>query len=573
MSNGSREKGSKRDADKAQDGLAPVTLQARALLQKHQADERAAVVPQPNPTPHPAPMAQFEAWRTELMQARSGGALLNALIEPRDAPQMVPMLPIEDLHGYIRHIGLLDCTELLPMISGDQLRGMLDVEIWDADQMQVERLDPWLRALMASGQETLGRRLLDLDDEVLNWTVRRFARALVIEDPDSYDPPDLDHILTPDGRLCIIFPEGGERDLPIKLFLDWLMRGHPVFCVDLLIHSSAALDTNLQEQAYRWRSGRMADRGYVDYYEALGLYTAPKVAAPSASAIGGEGVASHHWMVEVTDPDVRLNAAIAALDAPTRERLAEHLGYTANTALSADRTDLADEDAVRETMVRLRAGLVLGLDALAGSPAVPATDGQTLATHGPTHVFRVGYARMLDAAKPLRLSKIRRLLRLDDDPIGALDAPAWRSWGEALLARHPHHPEGRPLQASELPFAEAWANALATLATIAGDGRPAEIGLGAWLGTGLARAALGDPGFAPLAADQVEDAHRALFEEGAIRPDARAAAHTWWTAQDGDAATLALLLEGLREQLGDQRIDAIDLRFAPWLRVEDDASE
>lgn len=569
MSSASREgthaKASKRNADKAQDGLAPVTLQASALIRKQEADERAAVVPQPNPTPDAAPMAQFEAWRTQLMQVRSGGALLDALIDSKDAPRLVPMLPIEDLHGYIRRIGLLDCTELLPMVSGDQLRGMLDVEIWDADQMDIDRLDPWLRALMASGQETLGRRMLDLDDEVLNWTVRRFARALVIEDPDSYDPPDLDHILTPDGRLCIIFPEGGERDLPIKLFLDWLMRGHPVFCVDLLIHSSAALDANLQEQAYRWRSGRMADRGYVDYYEALGIYTAPNVAAP----VQGEGVASHHWMVEVTDPDARLNAAIEALDAPTRERLAEHLGYTANTALSADRADLLDENAVRETMVRLRAGLVLGLDALAGSPAVPAVDAQVLATHGPTHVFRVGYARMLDAAKPLRLSKIRRLLRLDDDPVGALDSPTWRTWGEALLARHPHHPEGRPLRASELPFAAAWANALATLATVAGAGRPAEVGLGAWLGTGIARAALGDQGFAPLTTEQVSDAHRALFEDGAIRPEARIAADAWWTAQEGDATTLALLLEGLREQIGAQSPDALDPRFALWLRVED----
>lgn len=560
---------STRDADKAQDGLAPVTLEARALLQRHQAEERAAVVPRPTPTPNPAPIAVFEAWRAELMKARSGGALINALIDPKEAPQLVPMLPIEDLHGYIRRIGLLDCTELLPMISGEQLRGMLDVEIWDADQMEIDRLDPWLRALMASGQETLGRRMLDLDDEVLNWTVRQYARALVIEDPDSFDPPDMEHILTPDGRLCIVFPAAGERDLPVKLFLDWLMRGHPVFCVDLLIHSSAALDTNLQEQAYRWRSGRMADRGYVDYYEALGIYTAPRAAAPTGASVDGEGVAPRHWMVEVADPDARLNAAIAALDAPTRERLAEHLGYTANTALSADRTDLLDEDAVRETMERLRAGLVLGLDALAGAPAVPATDGQLLATHGPTHVFRVGYARTLDAAKPLRANKIRRLLRLDDDPVGALDAPAWRAWGEALLARHPQHPEGRPLRASELPFAEAWANALSALATIAGEGRPAEIGLGAWLGTGIARAALGEPGLAPLSVDQLADAHRALFEKGAIRPEARAAADAWWTAEGGDAATLALLLEGLREQVGKLSPEALDPRFAPWLRVEE----
>lgn len=550
--------------DRAQDGLSPVTAEARALMQRAQAEERARVVPPPSRTPHPAPLARFEQWRAELQTTRSGGALLNALIEPSDAKRLVPMLPIEDLHGYIRRIGLHDCTELLPLASGEQIQGMLDVEIWTKDTLEIERLDPWLRALMASGPQVLGRRMLDLDDEVINWSVRQYARAIVIEDPDSFDPPDLDHVLTPDGRLCIVFPDQSERDLPIKIFLDWLMRDYPIFCVDLLIHSSAALDSVLQEQAYRWRSGRMADRGYVDYYEALAIYTPPATAAP----VDGDGPAPRRWLVEVADPDTRLNQAIAAMPAPARERFAAHLGYAANMALSADRADLLDEDAVRDTLTRLRAGLVLGLDTLAGSPAVPATDAQVLTSQGPNHVFRVGYARTLDAAKAVRTDGIRRLLRRDDDPIGAVDQPAWRAWAEALLARHPAHPDGTPLKAHQLPYASAWARALSQMATLAGVERPAEIGLGAWLGTGVLRAALGDPGLAPLRPDQVEPAHRALFKDGRITVAGRAAAEHWWQSLgDTDAATLALILDGLREQLAALDPATLDPRFTPWIRI------
>lgn len=554
--------GPKKDA-KDDTALAPVFRQASALLQQAQAEERAQVVPLVAPTPPPTSLERFSGWRAELDRARSGGALLNALIDPADAPRLVPMLPVEDLHGFIRRIGLEDCTELLSLTSGAQVQGMLDSEIWTKDSLAIERLQPWLRALMIAGPEVLGQRLLAQDDELINWTVRRYARAIVVEDPDDFDPPDLDHVLTPDGRLCIVFPSQGEDDLPIKIFLDWLMRNNPVFCVDLMIHSSAALDSTLQEQALRWRSGRMADRGYVDYYEALAVYTPPKVSAP----VDGDGPAPRHWLVEVVDPDTRLNAAIASLDAERREQLGAHLGYTANMALSADRVDLTDEDAVRATMTRLRAGLVLGLDALAGSPAVPAADGQALVNHGPTHVFRTGYARTLEAAKPLRLQAVRRLLRRDDDPVGALDHATWRAWGEALLARHPIHPEDRPLRVNELPFAQAWATALAQLVRLAGEARPAECGVGAWLGTGALRAALGDPGLAPIPADQVAAAHRALFEHGRIRSEARGKVSAWWQSLgDADEAALALVLDGLREQIGGLDPAAIDLRFTPWIR-------
>lgn len=546
--------------------IAPLFHQASALLQQAEAEERARVVPMVAPPPPPTDLARFEAWRGELARARSGGALLNALIDPADAPRLVPMLPVEDLHGFIRRIGLEDCTELLSLTSGAQVQGILDTEIWTKDALEIERLDPWLRALMAAGPEVLAQRLLAQDDELINWTVRRYARAMVVEDPDDFDPPDIEHVLTPDGRLCIFFPEDGERDLPVKIFLDVLMRQHPVFCVDLLIHSSAALDSVLQEQAYRWRSGRMADRGYVDYYEALAIYTPPQASAPVEAS---EGPAPRHWLVEVVDPDARLNAAIAALEQDERETLAQHLGYTANMALSADRVDLLDEEAARETMTRLRAGLVLGLDALAGSPAVPEQDARVLLLHGPSHVFRVGYARTLEAAKPLRLQAVRQLLRYADDPVGALDHPTWQSWGEALLDRHPRHPEGRPLQANELPFAQAWATALAHLVRFAGEARPAEIGLGAWLGTGVLRAALGDPGLAPLTADQVAPAHRALFDHGAIRPAARDRVTAWWRESGADdEAALALVLDAVRGQLGRLDPQTLDPRFTPWVRVE-----
>ena len=93
-----------------------------------------------------------------------------------------------------------------------------------------------------------------------------------MDEPEDFSPPDMEHVLSPDGTLCICFPDSAPRDLPIKIFLDWLAQTKPVYLANLLVHLPAALKSNLEEDAYRWRTGRMADRGYVDYYDALRIY-------------------------------------------------------------------------------------------------------------------------------------------------------------------------------------------------------------------------------------------------------------------------------------------------------------
>ncbi|MEZ4472737.1 MAG: DUF6178 family protein [bacterium] len=513
-----------------------------------QAQDRALALPDRAHALRPAPRERFAAWRTTLERARSGSELLDAFISPADAPHLVPMLPVEDLHRAIHRIGLEDAVDILAMASGEQVQGLLDTEIWEGDELSSDRADPWLQALMAAGPDVLGRRLIDLDDELLNWLMRRSVQVIVVEEPDDFDPPDVEHVLTPDGRICICFPDPGERDLPVKIFMDWLMRTAPVYCIDLLIGSSAALDSSLQEDALRWRSGRLADRGYVDFYDALAIY-APPPAAPATPAATDDGPAPRHWLASLVDPEARLAAALERVAPDAAERLIAQLGYAANMALSADRREPWDLDGQAETLQRLRAGIVLGLDALGGAGADPAADAELLLRLGPSVVFRNGYARMLAAAEPLRQRSLRPRLRRGDDPVGAFDVPTWHAWAAGLCGRHPACADGSPIGPGQWIKAAAWARMLASLARVAGDERPAEVGVGAWLATGLARAVLGLDGFGPLPLDRFPEALAALFAEGRLRPEARARAATWWAdVGDGQEETLACLLVAFTAQ-------------------------
>ncbi len=505
----------------------------------------------------------FEPWRAGLEQAHSGAALLDRLISPRNARALVRALPSDDLHQMVHRIGLADCTELLAMASGEQVRDMLDAEVWTRDELSTERFDTWLAALMAAGPDVLGEKLLALDDEVLNWLVRRSVRVQVVEDPDDFTPEEDEYVLSPDGRLCIYFPAGAPRDLPLKLFLDWLARTDPVLCVDLLVHAEAALDSNLQEEAYRWRSGRMADRGYVDYYDALVVYTAPRKDQIRDASVPIEGPSPRRWLAPLLEPDRRLGDAFAAVDPRHAEQVEASLGYLANMALSADRVEPWDLEGQEVVLARLRAGLLLGLEVLAGADGDPSRDAAVIGSTSLTLVFRTGYGRMLDAIAPLR--GVVSLLSVGPDAAAAVDLPALRPWAEVLTARHPTRLDGAPLGTrADLQEANAAARAIAVLARAAGSDRPSSVGIGAWLLTWMCRELVDLEGPGALPQDRLEAAHGALFSE-----PGPALARAWWTRiEGGDEGALELLLAAAREELGEVAAADLEPRHLSLLWVE-----
>lgn len=512
------------------------------------------------------PPTDLVAWRQSLEAIRGGSELLDALISPADAERLVRALPSDDLHALIHRIGLEDCIELLAMASNEQVRDIVDSEAWTKDRLSLERIDPWLKALMHTGQDALADRLLSFDDELLNWLVRRTAVAQVIEDPEDYDAPDVEHVTTPDNRLVVMFPAGDEereRDLPVKLFLDWLMRNDMAMCINLLLASTTALDSTLEEEAWRWRKARMADRGYVDYYDALAIYAAPPrtVDRPSRR---GDPHAGRRWLGPVLGPDARLAAAFARFEGENLAGLQAEVAYVANQCLSADQVELWDEAGAAAVMARLRAGLVLGLDVLAGAEGAGLDADVRVIENTPlSTVFRHGYGQMLAAAAPAR--SVRRKLAGPDGPVSAVDLPELRGWAEALVAeRHPRHPDGGPLGATKLAAARTAAAQIQELAEVCGAERPAEVGFAAWLVTGFARALVGEAGFGPLIPEQVTPALLALRD-----PAVDTAAWTAWYFERGgaDPTLAAALAFQAKAVLGSLDPASFDPRAVPLLFV------
>ena len=96
----------------------------------------------------------------------------------------------------------------------------------------------------------------------------------------------------------------------------------------MLVGTRGELDTELEEQAYRWRSGRMADLGFADYYEALEVY---REIDPATVRLGEQPAPRVRPLSDEADASyLRLPAALA-------ERLADGSPFARAVAGVSDR--------------------------------------------------------------------------------------------------------------------------------------------------------------------------------------------------------------------------------------------
>ena len=178
---------------------------------------------------------------------------------------------------------------------------------------------------------------------------------------------------SPDGAFAVRLLHGEDPARLTMALLDDLYRADLGLARHTLLAARSEPTAELEEQSYRWRSGRLADLGYVDFYDALALFapltveqyaaepTAPATplevdAAPLpvvvAEALLGKSFLARAWDRAVTE-------APAA-----HERLQHALVTLVNTVLAAARVRPGDSSALGAAATYATATLSLGLESV-----------------------------------------------------------------------------------------------------------------------------------------------------------------------------------------------------------------
>jgi hypothetical protein len=333
---------------------------------------------------------------------------LDAIAEHPYPVTLVQSMAEEELYFLVHHVGPEDALPILGLASNSQWEYLIDLEGWSRDRMASHSMTQWLQ------------RLLQADnDRFTHWITKEKVEDFVfylhhnvelhIREYDQ-DPGEIDEGFSSEDQTYYVrlrpYPEAQkpfqeERDL----FLKDLLRRVSVFDYtlyrDLLLEASAIIPAEAEEQLYRLRNARLAEKGILPLEEAVGVYqplqAGDLTGRPKPPTFGGRNVDTYPLPIQSGpsgEPAGHFGRALAQIhDEATLQRLQAEFAALCNQIISADQLKVRD----RETLARVvqKAGdyISLGLEKIQSEsgPERPYAGPGLLQTQFLADLFRVGY--------------------------------------------------------------------------------------------------------------------------------------------------------------------------------------
>jgi hypothetical protein len=368
---------------------------------------------------HPPPEGPLARLRASLAGPR-GYRRIDALLSANDAEAAVAALAPTEMFELVHEVGFEDAADLIHLATPEQIRGCLDLDAWDRDHILVDPVKPWLSSIIDAGFEKLGQVWAGLDYEMRALFFQRHTQIWDLtlgEEPD--DDPDDEEVgerpvyMTVDRWFAIRLLGDEDTNRLIIQLLDDLYRADPDLARHTIMAAKSELPSELEETSYRWRSARLADLGYADFYDALELFRPLDTDKVSI----GENTQDRRASVELDGDDRGLPLAIAeevvrqsflarALgrieDTAESERLEIAILMLVNKVLAAGRAKPGQSEVVSRAARYATATVSLGLEAVTRGDLDRAE--LALRSIAMIRLFRVGYTITI------KLSRLARSL-------------------------------------------------------------------------------------------------------------------------------------------------------------------
>jgi len=514
---------------------------------------------------------------------RPGKEGLDWLLARPGAAALVRRLAAQDFYWLAKGVTPDEGVPLLRLASEEQWLHLLDLEIWNRDRVEPEAVGRWLQRLIQADPVRLIDWLFGEEGELLAYTYLSRFVEVYIPDPDSpHSIPDGFESL--DGVYFFRIREPELRPALEQLFRILAVK-NPARYASFLGTLAGLIAGEAEEELYRLRSVRLAEKGFLPFDQALAVYApldpariSPQTPPPiPATAMDGELRELAPLLPLARTAGQGLLAEIASgLDDPVlRDRLRLEFAVLANQLLSAEGLPGIEYADLTAACERAADYLNLALESCGGDPAGARA---LLSRHHLSALFRAGLGCVMGLkreAERWRAGSWYRRRGLEDSFWGQ----SWEGCLAGLLRKRPlrfavETGGGRYREFTRLAEVEETRRSLRRLALLdrlldrlvaeAPEPPPSLRAAGATfhplLFTGWARAIQGLPaGLAPLAPDQAR-AFLAAWQQAARAADAGAlegsfAARLASRLPDltpEEAALLGETLEGLYREFADE---------------------
>jgi hypothetical protein len=327
------------------------------------------------------------------------------LLELLPAPErVIPQIPEAELCFTIKAAGLADAPWILEYATPEQVVACIDLDAWSGMTADRETLDAWVDALAETESQAFLRSFRALDPEIAVLYLK--GRIAVFQKPSDEDWQPPKGAQTLEGQFYFAARAEGDDVAAIVRVLSLLFE-HEYWTYFRFMQGVAwELDSDNEEWALRWRTGRLQDLGFPPWEEAMDIYRflPPSERAALPEDVRPLDVSEWHlpmWMPGLPatrDAEQLIFRTLALLEDEERRACFYAFIAIANKLAVADRMPLGDAESTPRAIEKAAHFISEGLAFVSAENRLEAVEVLRRVPLG--RLFRVGANLDPEQAKP-----------------------------------------------------------------------------------------------------------------------------------------------------------------------------
>ncbi|RJQ55382.1 MAG: hypothetical protein C4530_16095 [Desulfobacteraceae bacterium] len=349
--------------------------------------------------------------RKKILSLPSENAL-DRILNSLEPIALVHSFPEVDFHYLIQDIGPEDSLPLLALASDKQLEYILDQEAWERDRIDRAAVTRWLDLLLRADSEKAIQWILREKKELVEIYLNKNLQVIVRE--HDQDPSDFgSRFFTLDDTFYIRIlddasaeeegdiAEKARKETIRKLLTD--LSAHDYFTYQkILLESVSVIPAELEEETYRLRNVRLAEKGFLPFEEAIGVYQ--PLTPAELKGRGRKHLVEPNtremrmpvplYPVKVMESDTLFSETLRRIRSePLLEQLQSEFAGLCNRIIVSDQKKISSREELKEVVKKVGGYLSIGLKQLeAGSELPPEIQAEKWIRSYPlSDIFRVGF--------------------------------------------------------------------------------------------------------------------------------------------------------------------------------------
>jgi hypothetical protein len=337
-----------------------------------------------------------------------GPQRIEAIIDSPNAGALVRSMPEVDFYLTVKEVGPEEALPILKLASPSQWQHVLDMELWKKDRIHPPAIGRWMKLLLACGWDCVHQWLVNIDPDLLVLILKKEIEVFIKDEEGGYTgkrPDELEDLWTLDDVYYISFRNPKHQE-SIQTILQILAEEELDLYRRVLDHVHWLLDSEVEEQAYKFRSARLQDHGIFPFEESISIYQYLPPRRVQSITEGKDRLLLPQPPEDVVQPSLPLvmsrgedmigSVLKNITDPELIDRLKMELASLGNQMMVADLMELQGKETLLEILDKTKSFLNIGLKRLG---AMRPNDAIQWIRRLPLKVlFQIGFSTFLERA-------------------------------------------------------------------------------------------------------------------------------------------------------------------------------